>query len=78
MMRENYEDCVKKCMEFRGKGRRLVRRPIRTYLESVEADMAVLENDGEDVHDKKKCRDHVMKRKSNYIGKQDYKPIIMK
>ena len=38
--------------------------PRRTWLESVEADMAVLEIDKEDVHDRKKWRRNVMKRKS--------------
>ena len=45
---------MKKCMEF--KGRRPVGRPIRTSLESVEADMAELEVDKEDVHYRKKWR----------------------
>ena len=40
-----------------------------TWLESVEADMAKLEIDIEGVHDKKKWRRNVMKRKSNPIGK---------
>ena len=44
------------------------RRPRRTWLESVKADMAELEIDKEDVHDKKKWRRNVMKRKSNPIG----------
>ena len=38
--------------------------------------MAELEIDKEDVHDTSKWRRNVMKRKSNPIGKQDYKPII--
>ena len=40
------EDWVKKCMEFRVDGRSLR----RTWLESVEADIAELESDKEDVH----------------------------
>ena len=36
---------------------------------SVDADMAELEIDNEDVHDRKKWRVNVMKRKSNPIGK---------
>ena len=37
------EDWVKKCMmEFRVEGKRPVGRPRRTWLESVEADMAEL------------------------------------
>ena len=59
---------VKKCMEFRVEGRRLAGRPRRTWLEIVEADMAELEIDKEDVHDRKKWRMNVMKRKSNPIG----------
>ena len=59
-------DWVKKCMEYR------VGRPRKTWLESVEADMAELEIDKEDVHDRSKWRSNVnvMKRKSNSIGKR--------
>ena len=64
------EDWVKKCMEFRVEGRRPAGRPRRTWLESVEADMAELEIDREDVHDRKKWRMNVIKRKSNPIGKR--------
>ena len=42
------EDWVKKCMEYRVEGRRPVGRPRRTWLESVEVDMAELEIDKED------------------------------
>ena len=63
---------MKKCMEFRVEGRRLVGRPRRIWLESVEADMAELEIDKEDVHDRNKWKGNAMKRKSNL----DYKPII--
>ena len=45
-------------------------RPRRTWLESVEADMAELEIDREDVHDRKKWRNNVTKGKSNPIGKR--------
>ena len=45
---------MKKCMEFKVEDRRPVGRPRRTWLESVEADMAELEIDKEDVHDRKK------------------------
>ena len=44
-------------------------RPRRTWLEILEADMAELEIDKEDVHDRKKWRENVMKRKSNPIEK---------
>ena len=67
-MRKHYEDWVNKCMEFRVEGRRPVGR---TWLESVEADMAELEIDKEDVHDRKKWRINVMNRKSNPIGKRN-------
>ena len=43
-------------------GRRPIGRPRRRWLESVEADMAELEIDNEDVHDRKKWRRNVMKR----------------
>ena len=52
-----------KYMEFRVEGRRLVGRPRRTWLESVEVDMAELQIDKEYVHDRKKWRRNVMKRK---------------
>ena len=42
----------------------------RAWLESVEADIAELEIDREDVHDRKKWRQNVMKRKCNPIGKR--------
>ena len=36
-MRKGDEDWMKKCMEYRGEGRRPVGRPRKTLLESVEA-----------------------------------------
>ena len=45
VMRKNDEDWVKKCMELKVEGRR------PAWLDSVEADMAELEIDREDVHD---------------------------
>ena len=61
---------MKKWMEFRVEGRRPVGRPRKTWLESVEADMAELEIDKEYVHDRKQWRRNVVKRKkSNPIGK---------
>ena len=39
--------------------------------------MAELEINKEDVHDRNKWRRNVMKRKSNPIGKTDYKLIII-
>ena len=65
-MKKTDEDWVKKCLEFRVEGR----RPRRTWLLSVEADVAELEIDKEDVHDRKKWRMNFMKRKSNPIGKR--------
>ena len=35
-------------------------RPIETWLENVETDMAELEIDREDIHDKKKWRQNVI------------------
>ena len=72
VMRTGDEDWVKKCMEYRVEGRRPVGRPRKTWLESVEVDMAELEIDKEDVHDRSKWRRivNVMKRKSNPIGKR--------
>ena len=48
------EDWVKKCMEYRVKGRRPVGRPRKTWFESVEADMAKLEIGKEHVYDRSK------------------------
>ena len=72
VMSKRDEEWVKKCMEFRVEGRTPVERPRRTWLKmkSVEADMSELEIDKEDVHDRKKWRGNVMKRKSNPIGKR--------
>ena len=46
-------------MEFRVGGRRPGGRPRKTWLESVEADMAKLEIDKEDVYDRSKWRRNV-------------------
>ena len=70
VMRKGDGDWMKKCMKYRVKGRRPVGRPRKTWLECVEADMAELEIDKEDVHDRKKWIRNVMKRKSNPIGKR--------
>ena len=63
---------MKKCMEYRVEGRRPVGRSRKTWLESVEPDIAELEIHKEDVHDRSKWgrNVNVMKRKSNPIGKQ--------
>ena len=53
------EDWVQKCMECIVEGRRPVGRPRRTWLESVETDMAELEIDKEDVHERNKWRRNV-------------------
>ena len=65
---ESDEDWVNKCMEFRVEGRRPVGR-LKRSLESIEAVITELEIDRKDVHDRKKWRKNVMKRKSNHIGK---------
>ena len=72
VMRKGDEDWVKKCIECRVEGRRPVGRPIKSWLESVEVDMAEFQIDKEDVHDRSKRRRivNVMKRKSNPIGKR--------
>ena len=58
VMRKGDEDCVNKCMEYRVEGRRPVGRPRNTWLETVEADMAELEIDKEDVYDRRKWRNN--------------------
>ena len=52
VMRKGDVDWVNKFMEYRVEGRRPVVRPRKTWLESVEADVAKLEIDKEDVHDR--------------------------
>ena len=64
VMRKHDEDWVKKCMEFRVEGKRPFGRPRGTWLESVDADISELEIDKEDIHDRKKWRTNVMKRKT--------------
>ena len=58
-----YYPIKNKCMENRVEGR-------RPWLESVEVDMAELEIDKDNVHDRKKWRRNVMKWKSNPSRKQ--------
>ena len=62
-------DWVKICIEIIVKGRRLVGRPRKIWLQSVEADMAELEIHREDLHDRKKWKKNVIKGKSNPIRK---------
>ena len=45
---------MKKYMEYRVEGRRPLGRPRKTWLESVETDMAEHEIDHEDVHNRSK------------------------
>ena len=59
-------------MEFIVEGRP-VGRPRSTWLESVEADMAELEIDKEDVHDRKKCYEEEVQP----YRKMDHKLIII-
>ena len=72
VMRKADEDMVKKCMEYRVEERRPVGRPRRTWLESVEVDIAELEIDKDDVHDRKKCHEEEVQP----YRKTDYNPII--
>ena len=48
VMRKCDDGWVRKCIECGVEGRRPVGRPRRTWLESIEADMAELEIDKED------------------------------
>ena len=57
-------------MEFGVEGRKLVGRPRRTWLGSLEADMA-------DLRSTKKWRRNVMKMKSKAIGKRVYNTNIV-
>ena len=60
VVRKGDEDWVKKCMEYRVEGRRPVGRLRMTLLDNVEADMAELEIDREDIHDSKKNGDGML------------------
>ena len=60
-------------MEFIIEGRRPVGRPRRTWLESVEADIAELAIDKEDVHDIQKC----CEKEVQPYRKTEYKPIMI-
>ena len=55
-------------------GRRLVRRPRETWLESVKADMAEVEIDEEDVQ--KQMEKECYEVEVLLYRKTDYKPII--
>ena len=55
VMRKGDEDWVKKCLGFRIEGKRPVGRPRKTWLESIEADMAELEIDKEEFHYLRYC-----------------------
>ena len=64
------KDLVKKCMEYRVEGRRPIGGPRRTWLESVEGDMAELEIDKEEME--KECYEE----KVQHYRKTYYKSII--
>ena len=57
--RKGDKDWVRKCMKCRVESRRPVGRSRKTWLESVESDMAEHEIDKEDVHDRRKWRRNV-------------------
>ena len=57
-------------MEIRIEGRRPIGTSTKTWFKNVEADIAELEIDKENIHDMKKWRLNVMKRKSNPIEKR--------
>ena len=63
-------------MEIRVEGRISIGRLRETWLENVEADMAELVIDREDIRDGKKWRRDVMKKVQLY-RKTDYKPVII-
>ena len=65
-------------MEIRVEDRRLIGRLRETWLENVEADMAELKIDREDIRDGKKWRRNVMKKEEvQPYRKTDYKPVII-
>ena len=65
-------------MEIRVEGRRLIGRLRETWLENVEADMAELEIDREDIRDGKKWRRNIRKKDEvQHYRETDYKPVII-
>ena len=69
---------VKSCMEIRVEGRRSIGRLRETWLENVEADMAELGIDREDIRDGKKLRRNVMKQEEVQLYRETgYKPVII-
>ena len=65
-------------MEIRVEGRRSIGRLRETWLEHVEADMAELEIDREDICDRKKWRRNIMKKDEvQHYRETDYKPVII-
>ena len=56
-------------MEIRVEGKRSVGRLRETWLDNVEAYIAELEINKEDIRESKKWRRNFMMRKSNSIGK---------
>ena len=65
-------------MEIRVEGRRLIGRLREPWLENVEADMAELEIDREDIRHGEKWRRNIMKKEEVQLNrKMDYKPVII-
>ena len=65
-------------MEIRVEGRKLIGRLRETWLENVEADMAELEINREDIRDGKKWRRNIMKKEEVQLyWRTDYKPVII-
>ena len=65
-------------MEIRVEGRKLIGRLRETWLENVEADMAELEINREDIRDGKKWRRNIMKKEEVQLYRRtDYKPVII-
>ena len=65
-------------MEIRVEGIRLMGRLRETWLENVEADMAELEIDRDDIRDGKKWRRNIMKKDEvQHYQETDYKPLII-
>ena len=65
-------------MEIRVEGRRSIGRLREAWLENMEADMAELEIDIEDICDRKKWRRNIMKKDEvQHYQETDYKPVII-
>ena len=76
-MRKTYGDWVNNVWRSELKAYDRLEEQGRTWLENEEVDMAELEIDIKDIHDRKKWRRNIMNDKVQYYRQTDYKPMII-